>query len=191
MGIRDSISKNFMRNIRLIQLTFIVLLLALFLLLKLFWLYSNINISSNLIVFSSGLTIIFLVAILTLEVLIRENRERAMTKELYNLPREFVNKLKEIYQILNECERRSYNPSKTLSKVLPHVIEVIEKYKNELYKLPRHISLSFYEIYTSTMGKHGHYHDKRKEKNLNDLRKGIGKLIFYLEKYGQKYQNYL
>jgi hypothetical protein len=105
-----------------------------------------------------------------------------MIKELYNLPKEFVNKLEEIYQILNEGERRGYNPSKTLSKVLPYVIEVVKNYKNELYKLPHHISSSFYEIYTSTMGKHGHYNDKRKEKNLNDLRKGIGELFSYLKK---------
>jgi hypothetical protein len=191
MVIRDSISKNFMRNISLVQITFLILLLALFLLFKLFGLYSNTKISSNIILFSSGLTIIFLVAIVTLYVLIRENRERDMIKELYNLPKEFVNKLKEIYQILDECEKRSYNPSKTLSKVLPHVIEVVGKYKNELHKLPYHISLSFYEIYTSAMGKHGHYCKERKEKNLSDLRKGIGELISYLEKYGRKYQNYL
>jgi hypothetical protein len=105
-----------------------------------------------------------------------------MIKELYNLPKEFVNKLKEIYQILDECERRGYNPPKTLSKVLPHVIGIVGKYKNELHKLPYHISSSFYEIYTSTMGKHRYYNDKRKEKNLNDLRKGIGELFTYLEK---------
>jgi len=105
-----------------------------------------------------------------------------MSKKLPNLPREFVIKLEEIYQILDECERRGYNPSKTLSKALPYVIEVVKKYKNELHKLPYHISLSFYEIYTSTMGKHGHYCEERKEKNLNDLKRGIGKLISYLEK---------
>jgi hypothetical protein len=182
MTIVGSISKNFMRNRRGAQLTFLILLLALFLLFKLFELYSNINISSNLILFSSGLTIIFLVAIVTLYVLIIENRERYMIKELYNLPKEFVNKLKEIHQILDECERRSYNPSKTLSRVLPHVIEVVRKYKNQLHKLPYHLSSSFYEIYTSARGKHGHYNDKRKEKNLNDLRKGIGELFSYLEK---------
>ena len=136
MVIRDSISKNFMRNIRLIQLTFLVLLLVLILLFKVFEVYSNINISSNLIVFSSGLTIIFLVTILTLYVLIREKIEKDMSKKLPNLPREFVIKLEEIYQILDECERRSYNPSKTLSKTLPYVIEVVKKYKNELHKPP-------------------------------------------------------
>jgi len=187
MVIRESISKNFMRNISLVQITFLILLLALFLLFKLFGLYSNTKISSNIILFSSGLTIIFLVAIVALYVLIRENRERDMIKELYNLPKEFVSKLKEIYQILDECERRSYNPSKTLSKVLPHVIEVVGKYKNELHKLPYHISSPFYEIYKSTMGKHGHYKDERKEKNLNDLKRGISELISYLEKYGRKY----
>jgi hypothetical protein len=182
MGIRESISKNFMRNIRLVKITFFILLIVLFLLFKLGEIYSNISISSNFIVFSSGLTIIFLLAIITIYALIRENREIYKTKELYNLPKEFVNKLKEIHQIIDECERRSYNPSKTLSKVLPHVIEVVGKYKNQLRELPYHISSSFYEIYTSTMGKHGHYHDKRKEKNLRDLRKGIGELLSYLEK---------
>jgi nitric oxide synthase oxygenase domain/subunit len=98
------------------------------------------------------------------------------------LPKDFVYKLKEIYQILDKCERRGYNPSKTLSKVLPHVVEVVEKYKKELYKLPHHIYSTILEIYTSTMGKHGHYNDKRKEKNLNDLRKGIGELFSYLKK---------
>jgi hypothetical protein len=182
MVIKYSISKYFMRNIRLVWLAFLVLLLALFLLFKLFWLYSNINISSNLIVFSSGLTIIFLVAILTIYALIRESRERYIIGELYNLPKDFVYKLKEIYQILDDCERRGYNPSKTLSKVLPQVVEVVEKYKKELHKLPHHIYSTILEIYTSTMGKHGHYNDKRKEKNLNDLRRGIGELFSYLEK---------
>jgi hypothetical protein len=57
-----------------------------------------------------SLTIIFLVAILRLYVLIREKRERDMSKELHNSPKEFVNKLKEIYRIIDECERRGYNP---------------------------------------------------------------------------------
>lgn len=118
--------------------------------------------------------------------LIRESRERETIKYLYSLSKGFIDELKVIHQILDECEKRSYNPSKTLSKVLPYVIEIVEKYKNESSKLPPHISASFYEIYKSNMGKHEHYNEKRKEKNLRDLKISVGELLSYFYAYGEK-----
>jgi hypothetical protein len=77
-----------------------------------------------------------------------------MTKELHNLPKEFVNKLKEIYQILDECKRRGYNPSKTLSKVLFYVEEVVKimgkNYTNYLI-ISHYLSMKFMHLQMESM----------------------------------------
>jgi len=159
---------------------FTVFLLTIFSVLSLlgiFVSFDKINISSNFFVLASDLILLF-VSLLLIAYYIHRSSKKA-EEDLKKLPDGLKEELKSLYEILSEYESGHYEPRKILPKVLLHIKRILRNYKRELLALPRELVLPFYEICKSVEGKHRHYHEKRLEKNLRDLKNSLEEILKY------------